>query len=302
MLRSALLRRPLPATAGIAAPADRRFRRPDIRPNRRRRLGVWLWRLVRVTMTVAVLTAAAYWTVQAVLRTPFLSIREFVVSGNRRLTADDVGALVEGMRGQSILRVDLDRYREELLDSPWIASASLRRVLPSAIEIAIVERVPIAIARLNQHLYVIDNTGIIIGEFGPRYRKDDLPVVDGLVRTSTERLPAVEDDRVDVVVRLLDDLGSVDGLRQRVSQIDVSDPRDVVILLEDDQTLVHLGDARFAEHLKTYLELAPTLREQLRDVDSVDMRFDARVYARSKGRTPAPAAAKDKPVKGARKK
>jgi len=263
---------------------------------------VWLWRVVRIVTTVAALTAAAYWTVEAVLRTPLLSIRRFTIVGNRRLSPGDVEELVAGMLGQSILKVDLDQYREQLLDSPWIASANLRRVLPSVIEIGIVERVPMAIARLNQHLYVIDNTGIIIGEFGPRYREDDLPVVDGLVRTSTERLPAVESDGVDMVVRLFDDLGPAEGLRQRVSQIDVSDLRDVVVLLEDDPTLVHLGDSRFADHLKTYLELAPTLREQLREVDSVDMRFDARVYARSKGRTPAPAATTGKPVKGARKK
>jgi hypothetical protein len=65
-----------------------------------------------------------------------------------------------------------------------------------------------------------------------------------------------------------------------VSEIDVSASRDVVVLLDDDPALVHLGDARFVERLKTYVELAPALRESLAALDSVDLRFDDRVFVR----------------------
>ena len=36
----------------------------------------------------------------------------------------------------------------------------------------------------------------------------------------------------------------------------------------------------WVERLKTYEELAPTLQDRLRDIDYVDMRFDARVYVK----------------------
>jgi cell division septal protein FtsQ len=69
--------------------------------------------------------------------------------------------------------------------------------------------------------------------------------------------------------------------------VDVSNDRDVVILLEGEAALVHLGDERFMERLRRYQELAPALQERLREIDYVDMRFDERVYVKSKGRLAA---------------
>jgi cell division septal protein FtsQ len=56
--------------------------------------------------------------------------------------------------------------------------------------------------------------------------------------------------------------------------------------------LVHVGDARFAERLQTYVDLMPALHERLTDIDYVDMRFDDRVYVRSKTAPIAKAARK----------
>jgi cell division septal protein FtsQ len=68
--------------------------------------------------------------------------------------------------------------------------------------------------------------------------------------------------------------------------VDVSDPRDAVLILKDDTTLVRVGDGQFAERLQSYLELAPALRERVPNIDSVDLRFDERVYVRPQGRGP----------------
>jgi hypothetical protein len=69
-----------------------------------------------------------------------------------------------------------------------------------------------------------------------------------------------------------------------VSQIDAADPRDLVVLLDDDPARLHVGDEAFVARLRNYLELAPALREQLTVVDYVDLRFGERVFARSQGR------------------
>ena len=71
--------------------------------------------------------------------------------------------------------------------------------------------------------------------------------------------------------------------RERLSQIDVADLHDAVVLLEGDPALLHLGDDQFVERLQSYLELAPALRERVPDIDYVDLRFDERVYVRPRG-------------------
>ena len=85
--------------------------------------------------------------------------------------------------------------------------------------------------------------------------------------------------------RLLDALrGS--ALAARISQIDVSDARNAVVLLEDDPTLIRLGHERFVERLESYFDLAPALRDQVPEIDYVDLRFDERVYVRPAKGTP----------------
>ena len=69
-------------------------------------------------------------------------------------------------------------------------------------------------------------------------------------------------------------------LAHRVSEIDVSDDRDAVLILKGDTALVRVGTEQFVERLQSYLDLAPALRERVAAIDSVDLRFDQRVYVR----------------------
>ena len=85
------------------------------------------------------------------------------------------------------------------------------------------------------------------------------------------------------MARLTAALGARPDLSERVSQIDVADAHDAVVLLNDDPTLLHLGKEHFVERLDRYLELAPTLQERMRELDYVDLRFERRVYVRPAG-------------------
>ncbi len=280
MSRSAA-RRGLPVmTAGVAAPADRRFRRPDIRPGRRRKIGQFALKAARIAVGVGVVLLVLAWTGRAFLSSHFLSVSHLVVRGNTRLSTGDVQTLLDGLSGQNILRVDFADYRKKLLDSPWVADATMWRVLPSTVGVQIVERVPMAVARLGQQLFLVDDKGVMIDEFGPEYKEFDLPLVDGLMRSAPAGGQAEPNPAgVELTERFLDALRPQPELRGRVSQIDVTDTHDVVALLNDSPTLLHLGDSRFVERINMYLDLAPTLAQQFKEVDSVDLRFDERGHA-----------------------
>jgi cell division septal protein FtsQ len=72
----------------------------------------------------------------------------------------------------------------------------------------------------------------------------------------------------------------------RVSQVDVTDAHNAVVLLDGDRALLHVGESHFAERLRSYLTLAQTLRDRLDEIDYVDLRFDERIYVRPR-KTPA---------------
>jgi hypothetical protein len=68
-----------------------------------------------------------------------------------------------------------------------------------------------------------------------------------------------------------------------VSQIDVSDVHDAVVLLDGDPALLHLGTSRFAERLRDYTGLAERLRETVPEIDYADLQFDGRIYVKPAG-------------------
>jgi cell division septal protein FtsQ len=265
----------------VAAPADRRFRRSHVKPARRRR--AWAgrgWQLARVSAAVAVALYGVYRGAALVLSAEALHVTRITVTGNVRLSKGEVIALLDGARGQSMVTLDLERWRQRLLSSPWVETASMRRVLPGTITVQITERQPMGIGRLGDRLYLVDRTGTIIDEFGPNYADVDLPIVDGLASNPRDGAPLIDEARAALAARLLASLETRPDLAKRVSQVDVSDPRDGVVVLKSDPALLRLGDDAFVERLQGYLDLAPALRERVEQIDYVDLRFDDRVYVR----------------------
>ncbi len=268
----------------VKAPADRKFRRARQTPSRRRGPRSWFsWRAVRVVLTAAVVVYAGYRAVNLALTASVLQVDRIRVHGNVRLSSGEVQTIVRELRGANILTTSLARYRALLLQSPWVADVALRRVLPSTIEVYVAERRPFGICRLGNQLYLIDRKGIVIDEFGPQYAEFDLPIVDGLVRAPRQGKAAIDGDRAALAARVVDALRDHDDLARRVSQIDVSDTHDAVVLLDDDPALLHLGEDRFRERLQSYVEIAEALHHRIPDIDYVDLRFEQRLYVKPRG-------------------
>jgi cell division protein FtsQ len=275
----------------VAAPADKRFRRAHVKPASRRSggraHGVWI--AARVVVSAAV-TGYAVWTaVSLIASAGALRVSHITVHGHQRLSAGEVLALVDDLRGEHILGLRLDAWRERLLSSPWVKEASLRRILPATVEVTVREREPMAIARIGSALYLVDGDGVVVDEYGPTYADISLPIVDGLA-TRVRGRASVDHARARLAGRVIAALRTRPDLEKRVSQIDVADPHDAVVMLAGDTTLLRVGEADFVARLQQYLDLGPALRERVADIDYVDLRFDERLYVRpARGAAPASA-------------
>ena len=267
----------------VSAPADKRFRRAHVSPTRKRG---WRESWPAIAKIVAILAIAVLGAWQAgsyALRSDALTVTRISVSGNLRMSRGEVLSLLDALRGSNMLTVDLDQWREKLLASPWVADAELRRRFPGTVSVTISERQPLGIGRINDMLYLLDQRGAVIDEYGPNYAELDLPIIDGLGAGTVADPSNVDAPRAALVGRLLSDLQRRPDLARRVSQIDVTDVNDAVIVLKDDTTLVRVGDDHFVDRLQSYVDLAPALKERIPDIDYVDLRFDERVYVRPLG-------------------
>lgn len=265
----------------IKAPSEKNFRRARAKPAKRKRARKWMsWRLARIAVCATLTAYATYRAFDLVVSAAALKVQNISVHGNVRMSAGEVRALVEGLRGTSILSADLAAYRRRLLDSPWVADVALRRVLPSTVEVFVSERQPMGVCRMRSQLYLVDRSGNVIDEFGPQYAEFDLPIIDGLLRPPSSKQPALDERRADLAARVIDAIAPRTDLARRLSQIDVSDLHDAVLLLEGDPALLHVGEDRFLERLQAYTDVAPALRDRVQDIDYVDLRFEDRLYVR----------------------
>ena len=265
----------------VSAPADKRFRRAHVRPAGRRGWRDFPWRATTRALVVMTLAGSvAYGAGGFVLSAEALRVTRITVSGNTRLSRGEVLSLLDGLRGRNMVTVDLEDWRQRLMASPWVANAAMRRVLPGRVDVFIAEREPMGIGRIGQSLYLVDQRGDVIDEFGPNYAELDLPIIDGLAGNAGETGLLIDESRASLAGRLLTSLRAKPELARRVSQVDVTDPRDAVLILDGDTALVRVGDDQFVERLQAYVDLVPALRERVSEIDYVDMRFDERVYVR----------------------
>jgi cell division protein FtsQ len=267
--------------SAVAAPADRRFRRAHVKPARRKRG----WRAhVKPALWSGALALAlgygVYRTTSLAFHAHVLQVDRILVRGNERLSKGEVLAVLHGLRGESLVWTDLDRWRRRLMASPWVRDAALRRSLPSTVEVVVRERQPIGIGRINGEMYLVDERGIIIDQYGPQYADLDLPIIDGLSAASGGGGSMTDEPRAELAARLIAAVNAKPKVAGRLSQVDVADLHNAAVILSGDPAVIQLGDDQFLARLQSYIDLAPRLRERVADIDSVDLRFDDRIYVR----------------------
>ena len=125
----------------------------------------------------------------------------------------------------------------------------------------------------------MDEHGVVIDEYGPKYADLDLPIIDGLT-AGRARAPRSTRRGRELAGRLIAALSPQPAVARRLSQVDVNDLHNAAVILTGDPALIYVGDDRFLQRLQSYLELSEALRARVPDIDYVDLRFDERIYVR----------------------
>jgi len=107
-----------------------------------------------------------------------LEIRRVLLRGAHQTAHQEVMDAIGPVVGESIMRLSLDEARVRIEQLGWVRSASVTRLLPDTISIAIREREPAAVWQINGDLNLIDDSGALIREVGA-YEYSNLPLIVG---------------------------------------------------------------------------------------------------------------------------
>jgi hypothetical protein len=190
--------------------------------------------------------------------------------GHERLSTGEVLALVDGLRGRNILGVTWTSgssgcCRRRGSRTPR-CGACCRRPSRSRSRAAAHRRRPHRERALPDRRARRRGGRVRAG-----LRRLDLPIIDGLAAPHGEGRPggrgacrAGRSRHRRVAAR---------PSSRRVSQIDVSDPHDAVVMLEGRPALLRLGDRRTSPSAAAVPRTGAALRERVADIDYVDLRF-----------------------------
>jgi cell division protein FtsQ len=242
-----------------------------------------------LTVTVAVgLVAIQFY--QYVTYSNHFQLRQVVFSGVRYANADRWRSEIVKKFSGNLLQLSLGDLRRNLETDHWIAQARVRRILPDTLKIDLVEREPMALAGVDNGIFVVSRDGTLLDRYSNRYGSFPYPLIRGLAAEPGGRETNYR--RMLLFLSAMEKLDSTGAqLTKTISEVDVSDLRNLVVIPTNETVKIYLGEEdflpRYQSHLKR-INAFHQLKEKVGPLEAVDLRFKGQVvYQRAKNEIPA---------------
>ena len=198
------------------------------------------------------------------------------IVGNHNVTRAQVLSVFGGDLERNIFRVPLIERRAGLERLPWVAHATVMRLLPNRIRIAVTERTPVAFVRHGSQIGLVDANGVLL-DMPPDAAGDphySFPVLTGLAGGDPLSTRAA---RMAIYQRFMQELGVKNSAT--ISEADVSNPEDLkaVVSSGGSDILVHFGDEDFLRRYQEFEGHLPEWKAQYPKLAAADMRYERQV-------------------------
>lgn len=203
--------------------------------------------------------------ISAVTAKTGLAIDRVKITGQSETSEVDILDRLAIGQFPSLFTFDLDAARKHVESLPWVARATLRKLYPDTLEVAVVERLPYALWQHGDTVSLIDPQGTVITDYiGERYT--NLPLVVG--KGANTRV----DEFLDLVL-------SQPALMSRVrAGVLVSERRWNIVM--GDAVEIMLPEAHPAEAYARVAALDRQRRLLAREITAVDLRSPDRLVLR----------------------
>jgi hypothetical protein len=245
-----------------------------VRKTRRARLLARFALMLAVNAAVAaVLVAAGAGVVRHYAESPDLAVRRIVIEGTSATSPAAVERVLAPWKGRNLAGIDLDRVAADATRDPWVRHASVKRVLPDTLKVAVEERAPAALAVVGGLVHVVDAAGFVMGPAGPGLAFD-LPILSGFDGLSGADLERALAGAVGHLVALR---AAQPDFAAGLSSIDVSSPDRVAVSTVEPGPLLYLDPEKPDRNLADWLRLRADLTRRAGLLVYADLRWEGRV-------------------------
>ena len=196
-------------------------------------------KIVKVLTLIIVLIGVSIY----VALSPLFNIKEINVTGNSKLSKEEIISLSELKTDENTFKVSKKNIKNKVKANAYIENVKIRRKLPDKVEIIVVERVATyMIPFANSYIY-INNQGYMLEITS---QKAEMPAIVG-ISTPEEELHEgqrlISEDLVKLgEVLQIKESANANELVDLITKIDISNRQDYILTLEKEKKAIHLGD------------------------------------------------------------
>jgi len=226
------------------------------------------------------LLGAAWWFVHEVaLQAEVFRLSQdgawLTVEGVESRDESEVRALFEPDKGRSLAMLDIVERRQQLLAIQWVREAWVSKVWPDGVRVVVRERAPVALVPIAgaEAVRMIDADGVLLAYSSAG--SDGLPILTGI---DAEMDLGARQDRVEFFMAVMDAC-SVRRFSERVSEVDVADLANAVVLAKHEGRLVQLqlGQEHLRHRVEMFLNGVNSWQSALGPVKAVNLRLEGQI-------------------------
>lgn len=196
-------------------------------------------KIVKVlTLIIVIIGVSIY-----VALSPLFNIKEINVTGNSKLSKEEIISLSELKTDENTFKVSKKNIKNKVKANAYIENVKIRRKLPDKVEIIVVERVATyMIPFANSYIY-INNQGYMLEITS---QKAEMPAIVGISTPEEElhegqRLISEDLVKLGEVLQIMES-ANANELVDLITKIDISNRQDYILALEKEKKAIHLGD------------------------------------------------------------
>lgn len=230
-------------------------------------------------VSIGTLGFICYIFLSYICTSPYFSIQQIIVNGEKKLTDIEVLNMARIDIGMNILTINLKEASKRIEQHPWIENAQLKRKLPQNIFISITERDPIAMINLDR-LYLIDKQGIIFKEIGPEDVLN-VPILTGLESSVLAANESVSKRLIEKALTVMDEINRKKALSMNeLSEINMDPHSGLTIFTMEDAIQIKLGFNDYGRKLDRLKKVMADLQNRYKKVDYINLVYGEKVYVK----------------------
>lgn len=268
--------------------ANSSYQRRKVAPNRVKiqRTPLDLKKYLRPLKTaaagVAILAVAGviiYGSYRAVTSVTLFSLKLVEVSKTRHLTREEILGLAGVETGKDLLRMNLKRMGEHLLENPWVETVQINRYFPDTVSIIITEREPVAIVNMG-FIYYLDKKGNVFKVLN-QGDKLDYPVLTGFSEEEMGSDPKGSREALEAACDLLKILREKGAfILADVSEIHYDAGYGFTLFTASGALPVKIGSGDFPAKVERFARIYQSLMAQLPSIHYIDLDYSDKIIVK----------------------